>query len=165
MLFVESRTADLNVEKQLRTNVLEALGRRGFAPLIRSARLHFFEQAAGGEEHARELERALEERAAAEGEEPYVRGDLFCFEDFVHYLIFGDGLGGGAGLRAGIVYEAETAAPTERLEAFCRGVGAAYEEAGRAEGAPGGRFGSAPRLRMGAAGGRDAGTCARGGTA
>jgi hypothetical protein len=132
MLFVESRTADLSVEKHLRTPVLEALRQRGFVPLIRSARLHFFEQAAAGAEHARELERALEERAAAEGEEPYVRGDLFCFEDFVHYLIFGDGLGGGAGLRAGIVYDAETVAPNERLEAFCRNVGEAYEAAARA---------------------------------
>ena len=129
MLFVESRTADLNVEKQMRTPVLEALRRRGHVPLIRSARLHFFEQAAAGAEHARELERALEERAAAEGEEPYVRGDLFCFEDFVHYLIFGDGFGGGAGLRAGIVYDAETVAPAERLEAFCLNVQEAYAEA------------------------------------
>ena len=52
MLFVESRTADLNVEKNLRTPVLEALRRRGLVPLIRSARLHFFEQAAGGAEQA-----------------------------------------------------------------------------------------------------------------
>jgi hypothetical protein len=132
MLFVASRTADLNVEKHLRTPVLEALRQRGFVPLIRSARLHFFEQAAAGPEHARELERALEERAAAEGEVPYVRGDLFCFEDFVHYLIFGDGFGGGAGLRAGVVYDAETLVPNERLEAFCLSVGEAYEEAARA---------------------------------
>lgn len=128
MLFVESRTADLNVEKNLRTHVLEALRRRGLIPLIRSARLHFFEQAAAGPEHARELERALEERAAAEDEEPYVRGDVFCFEDFVHYLIFGDGFG-GSGLRAGIVYDAETVAPVERLETFCINVEEAYEEA------------------------------------
>lgn len=132
MLFVESRTADLNVEKRLRTPVLEALRQRGFVPLIRSARLHFFEQAAAGPEHARELERALEERAATEGEEPYVHGDLFCFEDFVHYLIFGDGFGSGAGMRAGIVYDSETAIPNERLEAFCLSVEEAYEEATRA---------------------------------
>lgn len=132
MLFVESRTADLNVEKRLRTPVLEALRQRGFVPLIRSARLHFFEQAAAGPEHARELERALEERAAAEGEEPYVRGDLFCFEDFAHYLIFGDGFGSGSALRAGIVYDSETVAPRERLEAFCLNVEEAYGEAARA---------------------------------
>lgn len=132
MLFVESRTADFNVERVLRTPVLEALRRRGLVPLIRSARMHFFEQAAAGPEHARELERALEERAAAEGEEPYVHGDLFCFEDFAHYILFGDSFGGGAGLRAGIVYDAETVAPSERLEAFCLDVQEAYEEAARA---------------------------------
>lgn len=136
MLFVESRAADLSVEKRLRTPVLEALRQRGFAPLIRSARLHLFEQAAAGPEHARELERALEERAAAEGEEPYVRGDLFCFEDFVHYVLFGDSFGGGAGLRAGIVYDSETVAPNERLEVFCLSVEEAYEEAARASRGP-----------------------------
>ena len=146
MLFVQSRTADLNVEKDLRTQLLEALRRRGFAPLIRSARLHLFEQAAGGAQPALELERALEERAAAEGEEPYVHGDLFCFEDFVHYLIFGEGLGGGAGLRAGVVYDAETVAPSERLEAFCRGVGEAYEEAARGAAGPLENAEGAPRV-------------------
>ncbi|MFL6256764.1 MAG: hypothetical protein ACJ74T_17295, partial [Pyrinomonadaceae bacterium] len=39
---------------------------------------------------------------------------------------------GGAGLRAGIVYDAETVAPSERLEAFCRNVKEAYEGAARA---------------------------------
>jgi hypothetical protein len=136
MLFVESRTADLNVEKELRTPMLEALQERGLVPLIRSARLHLFEQAAHGAGRARELERALEAHAAAEGEEPYVRGDIFCFEDYAHYLVFGEGFGsgGGAGLRAGIVYEAETDAPAEKLEEFCRKVSEAYEEAVREAG-------------------------------
>jgi hypothetical protein len=158
MLFVESRTADLHVEKELRTQLLEALRRRGFAPLIRSARLHFFEQAAGGEEHARELERALDERAAAEGEAPYVRGDIFSFEDFVHYLIFGDGFGGGAGLRAGVVYDAETVAPAERLEAFCSKVREAFEEvAGSAGGAE-----AAPRIEWHAREGQTPGSSVQG---
>ena len=138
MLFVESRTADLNVERRLRTPLLEALQEREYVPLIRSARLHFFEQASPAGVGARELERLMEERAEAEGEEPYVRGDLFCFEGFAHFLIFGEGFGGGAGLRAGIVYDSGTDAPVEKLEAFCRGVGEAFEEAARrpvAEGA------------------------------
>ncbi len=59
-------------------------------------------------------------RSEAEGEEPYVRGDIFCSEDFAHFLVFGEGYGGGAGLRAGIVYDAGTDAPAERLEPFCR---------------------------------------------
>ncbi|MDT5295047.1 MAG: hypothetical protein QOJ76_1927 [Acidobacteriota bacterium] len=130
MLFVESRTADRVVEKHLRTPLLEALQERGFVPLIRAARLHFFEQAASGAERARDLERAVSERADAEGEEPYVRGDVFCTDDLVHFLIFGDGFG-GAGLRAGIVYDAETDAPAAKLEAFCRSVQDALAEAAR----------------------------------
>ncbi len=85
MFSVESRTAELGVERRLRTPVLEALQRRGLAPLIRASRLHFFEQAAAGADWGHELERHLEERAEAGGEEPYVRGDVFCFEDFAHY--------------------------------------------------------------------------------
>jgi hypothetical protein len=131
MLFVESRNTDLNVEKQFRTPLLEALQERGIVPLIRAARLHFFEQAMSGAERARDLERAMAERAEAVAEEPYVRGDVFCFEDFAHFLIFGDGFGASAGLRAGIIYDAETAEPTEKLEAFCRNVQEAFEEAAR----------------------------------
>ncbi|MCA1621296.1 MAG: hypothetical protein LC795_18725 [Acidobacteria bacterium] len=131
MLFVESRIADMDVERRLRTPLLEALRGRGLSPLIRAARLHLFEQAATGAERARELERLLEQRSEAEGEEPYVRGDIFCFEDFAHFLLFGDGYGGGTGLRAGIVYDAGTDAPDEKLEAFCRNVSEAFEEAAR----------------------------------
>jgi hypothetical protein len=130
MLFVESRTADPGVEKHLRTPLLEALQERGFVPLIRAARLHFFEQATSGAERARDLERAVAERADAEGEQPYVRGDVFCSDDFAHFLIFGEGFG-GEGLRAGIVYDAATAAPAEKLEAFCRSVQDALKEAAR----------------------------------
>jgi hypothetical protein len=139
MFSVQTRTADPGVERRLRTPLLEALQRRGLVPLIRASRLHFFEQAASGAEWGRELERHLEGRAEAGGEEPYVRGDVFCFEDFAHYLIFGDGYGGGSGLRAGIVYGAGTDAPAEKLEAFCRNVSEAFEEAAResaGEGAP-----------------------------
>ena len=127
MFSVETRTADRGVKRRLRTPMLEALQRRGLVPLIRAARLHFFEQAASGAEWGRELERHLEERAEAGGEEPYVRGDIFCFEDFAHYLIFGDG--DAAGLRAGMIYGAGTDAPAEKLEDFCRNVSEAFEEA------------------------------------
>jgi hypothetical protein len=121
MLFIESRTADLSVEKRLRTSMLEALQDRGFVPLIRASRLHFFEQATADAERARDLERAVAERADAEGEEPYVRGDVFCFEDFAHFLIFGEGSGAGVGLRAGVVYDAETDEPMQKPSAAtCR---------------------------------------------
>jgi hypothetical protein len=137
MLFVESRTADTGIERRLRTPLLEALQGRGLVPLIRASRLHFFEQATSGAERARELERLLAERAEAVGEEPYVRGDVFLFEEFAHYLIFGD----GAGLRAGIVYDAGTDAPEEKLEAFCRNVSEAFEEAARESRSEGAREG------------------------
>jgi len=139
MFSVETRTAELGVERRLRTPLLEALQRRGLVPLIRASRLHFFEQAASGAEWAGELERHLEERAEAGGEEPYVRGDLFCFEDFAHYLVFGDGYGGGSGLRAGVIYGAWTDAPAEKLEAFCRNVSEAFEEAARESAGEGAR--------------------------
>lgn len=140
MLFVESRAADLEVERRLRTPMLEALEGRGFAPLIRASRLHLFERATSGSERARELERLLGARSEAEGEEPYVRGDIFCSDDFAHFLIFGEGYGGGAALRAGIVYDAGTDAPAERLELFCQHVLEAYEEAaGKSAGGEGSR--------------------------
>src|SRR5215218_2336860 len=130
MLLIETRVAGQSVEKGLRTPLLEALQGRGLAPLIRSARMRFFEQAAGDPAHARELERATAEWTDAEGVEPYVRGDVFCSDDFAHFLVFGDE-SEGVGLRAGIVYDAETAEPARRLEEFCRSVAEAYEEAAR----------------------------------
>ena len=130
MLFIESKVADVNVEKSLRTHVLEALRERGLVPLIRAARLHFFEQALTGAERVREMEQALAAWTDAEGDAPYVRGDVFCFEDYAHFLIFGEADAGGA-LRAGVVYDAETADPSGRLEAFCRNVQEALESAAR----------------------------------
>jgi hypothetical protein len=130
MLFIETRTAELNIERRLRTPMLEALRERGHLPLIRAARLHFFEQATSNAERASELEHALEERADNEGEEPYVHGDVFCSEDFAHFIIFGD----GATLRAGIIYNADTHDPLSKLEAFCGDVREAFENAARESG-------------------------------
>ena len=81
MLFIESRIADLSVEKSLRTPLLEALQERGLVPLIRSSRLHFFEQALMSAERVKDLEQAVAEWSDAEGDEPYVRGDVFYFDD------------------------------------------------------------------------------------
>ncbi|HYY96158.1 MAG TPA: hypothetical protein VE713_16755 [Pyrinomonadaceae bacterium] len=130
MLFIESKVADVSVEKSLRTHVLGALQERGLVPLIRAARLHFFEQALMGAERVREMEQALAAWTDAEGDVPYVRGDLFCFDDYAHFVIFGEADAGGA-LRAGVVYDAETADPAGKLEAFCRNVQEALESAAR----------------------------------
>src|SRR2546423_14831694 len=135
MLFIESRVADLNVEKSLRTPLLEALQERGLVPLIRSSRLHFFEQALMSAERVKDLEQALAERSDAEGDEPYVRGDVFCFDDFAHFIIFGEDGDGGTGLRAGIIYDAETVEPPSKPEAICRDVRDALDSATRESGA------------------------------
>jgi hypothetical protein len=127
MLFIESRIADINVEKSLRTPLLEALQERGLVPLIRAARLHFFEQALAGAERVGEFEQTMADWSDDVGDTPYVRGDVFFFDDFAHYIIFGEDLDGGAGLRAGIVYDAETSDPERKLEAFCRNVQEALE--------------------------------------
>jgi hypothetical protein len=107
--------------------------------------MRFYEQAAGDAARARELERAVAEWTDAEGVEPYVRGDVFCSEEFAHFLVFADESEGGAGLRAGIVYDAETAEPAQRLEAFCRSVTEAYEEAARGARAEGAQNGGTQR--------------------
>jgi hypothetical protein len=130
MLFIESRTAGLNVEKSLRTQVLEALQERGYVPLIRASRLHFFEQSLSGAEGAKQLEQAVAEWSDAEGDAPYVSGDVFCSDDYAHFLIFGDE-DAGSDLRAGIIYDAEASDPADKLEAFCRDVQEAVESASR----------------------------------
>ena len=80
-----------------------------------------------GGEHTREMESALAARAEREAEAPYVRGDLFCVEDYAHFILFGDEA--GEGVRAGIIYEGETPEPLEKLDAFCRSLRVALETA------------------------------------
>src|ERR1700755_544303 len=130
MLLIETRIAEQSVEKQSRTPLLEALRARGLAPLIRSARALFYKRAAGAAARAGDLERAVAEWTDAEGVEPYARGDVFCSEELAHFLVFSDDSEGG-GLRAGIIYDAETSEPARRLEEFCRSVSEAYEEVAR----------------------------------
>ena len=127
MLFVESKSLDHVVDGATRTSLLESLQEQGFMPLIRSARLHLYEVALMGGERTREMERALAARAETEAEAPYVRGDLFCVEDYAHFLLFGDEA--GEGVCAGIIYEGETPEPLEKLDAFCRSLRAALETA------------------------------------
>ncbi|HEX8068370.1 MAG TPA: hypothetical protein VF546_00360 [Pyrinomonadaceae bacterium] len=129
MLLVATKTLAHDVELPTRTPLLEKLQEKGLMPLVRSARLHAYEVALLGAERTSELERAVAAQADAEGEAPYVRGDLFCFEDFVHFLIFADGGAPTAQLRAGIVYEPDTPDPRGKLDAFCRNVFDALEAA------------------------------------
>ena len=128
MLFVATKTLAHHVELATRTALIERLQERGLTPVVRTARLHAYELALPGAERVRELERTLAAQAETEGEAAYVRGDLFCTDDFVHFLIFSDEAEGGH-LRAGIVYEGDTADPQQKLDAFCRNVYEALEAA------------------------------------
>lgn len=127
MLFIESRITDRTVDPASRVAFLERMQEGGLVPLIRSARLYCYEQALLGPERAKELERLVAARTAEERGEPYVPGDVFCFEDFAHFLVFEDADGESPVTRAGIVYDTETFDPSQKLEAFCRNVEAAMK--------------------------------------
>jgi hypothetical protein len=129
MLFVETRTLNQHVDGATRTLLLEKLQGRGHVPLVRSARLHLYELALPVANRAHDMESAIAARTEIEGDTPYVRGDLFCADDYAHFLIFGGGEGEQRTLRAGVVFEPGTAAPREKLEAFCRNVSDALAEA------------------------------------
>ncbi len=127
MLFIESRTSKRSVEVGKRLGVLEKLQEKGVAPLIRSTRLSCYEQALLGPDRVAEMEREVASWEETEDDRTYIRGDVFCFEDFVLFLIFGNDEDETAGMRAGIVHGAETFEPMKKLDAFCRNVSDSLE--------------------------------------
>jgi hypothetical protein len=122
MLFIESMTSARSVDGAARTALLEKLQEKGLTPLIRSTRMSCYEQALLGPDRVAEMERAVASWTETEDDRAYVRGDVFCFEDFVLFLIFGSDEDEAAGMRAGIIYGAEIPEPLKKLEAFCRNV-------------------------------------------
>jgi hypothetical protein len=130
MLFVESKTLKHSVDSAARMALLERLQEKGLTPVIRSVRLNCYEQALLGPDRVKEMERAVNVWTENEDERPYIRGDLFCFDDYVLFLIFGDERDEVRGVRAGIVYGTEMLEPLKKLDAFCRNVSGAIE-AGR----------------------------------
>jgi hypothetical protein len=132
MLFIESKTLNRSVDAAMRLGLLEKLQEKGLTPLIRSTRLSCYEQALLGPDRVSEMERALISWTETEEERAYIRGDVFCFEDFVLFLIFGNDESEAAGMRAGIVYGTDMLEPMKKLDAFCRNVSDALE-AGRKE--------------------------------
>lgn len=129
MLFIESKTSKRNVEVALRLGLLEKLQEKGMTPLIRSTRLSCYEQALLGPDRVTEMEREVASWEETEDDRTYIRGDVFCFEDFVLFLIFGNDEDETAGMRAGIVYGADTFEPLKKLDAFCRNVSDSLEAA------------------------------------
>jgi hypothetical protein len=102
--------------------LLEKLQEKGLTPLIRATRLGCYEQALLGPDRVAEMEKAVARWTETEDDRAYVRGDVFCFEDFVLFLIFGSDEDEAAGMRAGIVYGTEMLEPGKKLDAFCRNV-------------------------------------------
>ena len=118
MLFLESKTLNLAVDTAGRTKLLQELNARNLVPLIRSQRLRCFEDVLLGIDRVNELETALASSTESTTGEPYVRGDLFCFQDYILFLVFE----ADDSVRAGIVYEARTPEPFRKLDAFCHDV-------------------------------------------
>ena len=129
MLFVEARIADLSADGAMRILLLEKLQEKGLTPLIRTSRLSCYEQALLGPDRVKEMERAVSNWVETEEDGLYTRGDVFCVEDFVLFLIFGSEEDELTGMRAGIIYGAETAEPQRKLDAFCRNVRDALDSA------------------------------------
>ena len=118
MLFLESKSLNHLVNADGRTRLLQDLQARDMVPLIRSHRLRCFEDVLLAPGHADELESALSRSTESTLSEPYTRGDLFCFSDYILFLVFED----DDYIRAGIVYEARNAEPFRKLDSFCNEV-------------------------------------------
>ena len=122
MLFLESKALDHAVNADGRTRLLQELQERDMVPLIRSHRLRCFEDVLLGVDRVEEMEKSLAASTESTIGEPFVLGDLFCFEDYILFLVFEDDDAAGSCIRAGIVYEASTREPFRKLDAFCQEV-------------------------------------------
>ena len=116
MLFLESKTLNYPLSTDARLALLQELHERSLVPLIRSQRLRSFENVLLGADRISEMETALAASTETTTGEPYVRGDLFSFDDYILFLVFED----DDSIRAGIVYEANTPEPFRKLDSFCQ---------------------------------------------
>ncbi len=117
MLFFESKALSHAVDADGRTKLLRDLQQRELVPLIRSHRLRCFEDVLLGADNTEEMERSLATSTESTIGEPFVLGDLFCFQDYILFLVFE-----ADRLRAGIVFETRTAEPFRKLDSFCEDV-------------------------------------------
>ena len=118
MLFLETKTLNYTVDSDARTRLLQELQDEGLTPLIRTTRMRFFEDALLGVDGIPELESALSStQSTIDG--PFVRGDLFCFDDHILFLVFDTDNSAEGLVRAGIVYEPNTTEPFRKLDSFC----------------------------------------------
>ena len=122
MLFLESKTLNHSTNTDLRLAMLQELQERSLVPLIRSHRLRSFENVLLSPDRISEMETALAASTESTTGEPYVRGDLFSFDDYIVFLIFEDDDDSNSLIRAGIVYEANTPEPFRKLDSFCQDI-------------------------------------------
>jgi hypothetical protein len=120
MLFLETKTLNHLVDGAGRSRLLEELHERGLTPLIRSTRLRFFEDVLLSADRVSDLESALASYPESTIDEPFVRGELFSFHDYILFLVFENEE--REGVRAGIVYEPSTREPFRKLDSFCEDV-------------------------------------------
>jgi hypothetical protein len=122
MLFLESKALNYEIDAERRTRLLRDLQERDMVPLIRSHRLRCFEDVLLGVDHLDEMEKSLAASTESTIGEPFVIGDLFCFADYILFLVFENESDGGSYIRAGIVYEPRTPEPFRKLDSFCQEV-------------------------------------------
>lgn len=121
MLFLETKALNHAAGGNARTKLLEQLQDQGLTPLIRTTRLRFCEDMLLGPDHISDVEQSLASYDESTIAGPFVRGELFSFEDYVLFLLFDDDDAGEL-VRAGIVYEPQTPEPFRKLDSFCEEV-------------------------------------------
>jgi len=134
MLFLASRILEREPNSEKRLRLLIKLQERSFMPLIRSTRLSCFQQAVSNPNQVEEMERLISTFNNSDGQNLYVQGELFCFEDHMFFLLFGEQTTQSAGMRAGIVYETRTAEPLRKLDSFCQTINLCLADAGNQAG-------------------------------
>lgn len=122
MLFFETKTLDHQVDDDARTRLLQQLEDDGLTPLIRTTRLRFLEDVLLGPDRVRDAETALASYNESTIGGPFVRGEVFSFHDYILFLVFDRDAKLGDLLRAGIVFEPNTAEPFRKLDSFCEQV-------------------------------------------
>ena len=122
MLFLETKALNHAAGANERTRLLQHLEEQGLTPLIRTTRLRFFEDVLLGPDHISEAEKSLASYDESTIEGPFVRGELFSFQDYILFLLFDEDDAAGELVRAGIVYEPRTPEPFRKLDSFCEQV-------------------------------------------
>jgi hypothetical protein len=128
MLLLASRILEHELSDEGRLRLLARLQEKGFTPLIRSTRLKCYSHALAAAAQAEAMERLVAASTDSDGQAPYTRGDIFCFEDHVFFLLFDDDeYESGRAMRAGIVYEPRTPEPLRKLNTFCQILSLCFE--------------------------------------